>query len=250
MRLEGKIALVTGAGRGLGEAIARRFSLEGATVYAADIDHDAAKSLAADCPNVIAVAHDVAREESWQSVLADIAQAHGRLNILVNNAGVFQIKPLLETSLAEYRRIIDVNQQGCFLGMREGAGLIKETGGAIVNISSTQGFEGLRGASSYVASKFAVRGMTKVAALELAEFGIRVNSVHPGAMNTAMMVEGFDAAEQTQPTRNPLDDLPLKRAAETAEVANLVLFLASDEASYCTGSEYLADGGLLAGPPF
>ncbi|MAG33826.1 MAG: 3-alpha-hydroxysteroid dehydrogenase [Deltaproteobacteria bacterium] len=249
MRLEGKIALVTGAGRGLGEAITRRFSLEGATVYAADIDHDAAKKLATECSGAIPFAHDVAREESWKSVLEAIERSQGRLDILVNNAGVFQMKPLLETSLVDYRRIIDINQQGCFLGMREGAALIKRTGGAIVNISSTQGFEGLRGASSYVASKFAVRGMTKVAALELAEFGIRVNSVHPGAMKTSMAAEGLDVLKQAQSSHDPLDDLPLKRAAETEEVASLVLFLVSDEASYCTGGEYLADGGMLAGPP-
>ncbi len=249
MRLENKIALVTGAGGGLGEAIARLFASEGARLVITDINESAVKAVAADI-GAVGLAHDVSNEDHWASVVASVESEYGGLDILVNNAGIFDIQPLLETSTEDYMRIITINQLGCFLGMRTAIPLlIKRGGGAIVNISSTQGMLGLKGASGYVASKFAVRGMTKVAALEHGDDGIRVNSVHPGPMETQMAARVLDVdPDPSQP--NPIDELPLKRVADPMEVARLVLFLASDESSYSTGSEFSADGGMQAGPRF
>jgi 3alpha(or 20beta)-hydroxysteroid dehydrogenase len=249
MRLENKIALVTGAGGGLGEAIARLFASEGAQLIISDINESAVKAVAADI-GAVGLAHDVSNEDDWASVVASAESEYGGLDILVNNAGIFEVKPLLETSTEDYMRIITINQLGCFLGMRSAIPLQKKRGGgAIVNISSTQGMLGLKGASGYVASKFAVRGMTKVAALEHGDDGIRVNSVHPGPMETQMAARVLDAdPDPGQP--NPIDELPLKRVADPMEVARMVLFLASDESSYSTGSEFSADGGMQAGPRF
>jgi 3alpha(or 20beta)-hydroxysteroid dehydrogenase len=249
MRLENKVALVTGAGGGLGEAIARLFASEGAQLVITDINEPAVKAVAADI-GAVGLAHDVSNEEDWASVVAAAESEHGGLDILVNNAGIFDIKPLLETSTEDYMRIITINQLGCFLGMRTAIpSLKKRGGGAIVNISSTQGMLGLKGASGYVASKFAVRGMTKVAALEHGDDGIRVNSVHPGPMETPMAARVLEVdPDPSQP--NPIEELPLKRIADPMEVARLVLFLASDESSYSTGSEFSADGGMQAGPRF
>lgn len=249
MRLENKVALVTGAGGGLGEAIARLFASEGAQLIISDINESAVKAVAADI-GAVGLAHDVSNEDDWASVVASAENEYGGLDILVNNAGIFEVKPLLETSTEDYMRIITINQLGCFLGMRSAIPLQKKRGGgAIVNISSTQGMLGLKGASGYVASKFAVRGMTKVAALEHGDDGIRVNSVHPGPMETQMAARVLDAdPDPGQP--NPIDELPLKRVADPMEVARMVLFLASDESSYSTGSEFSADGGMQAGPRF
>jgi len=249
MRLENKVALVTGAGGGLGEAIARLFASEGAQLIISDINESAVKAVAADI-GAVGLAHDVSNEDDWASVVASAESEYGGLDILVNNAGIFEVKPLLETSTEDYMRIITINQLGCFLGMRSAIPLQKKRGGgAIVNISSTQGMLGLKGASGYVASKFAVRGMTKVAALEHGDDGIRVNSVHPGPMETQMAARVLDAdPDPGQP--NPIDELPLKRVADPMEVARMVLFLASDESSYSTGSEFSADGGMQAGPRF
>jgi len=249
MRLENKVALVTGAGGGLGEAIARLFASEGAQLIISDINESAVKAVAADI-GAVGLAHDVSNEDDWASVVASAENEYGGLDILVNNAGIFEVKPLLETSTEDYMRIITINQLGCFLGMRSAIPLQKKRGGgAIVNISSTQGMLGLKGASGYVASKFAVRGMTKVAALEHGDDGIRVNSVHPGPMETQMAARMLDGdPDPGQP--NPIDELPLKRVADPMEVARMVLFLASDESSYSTGSEFSADGGMQAGPRF
>ena len=248
-RLNGKVALVTGAGQGLGEAIARRFAAEGAVLVLADINEDAIRALAQELPDASAMVLDVTSESDWNKLAEAIQAEHGKLDILVNNAGIFRLSALRDTSLEQYMAVINTNQTGCFLGMRAAAMVMGE-GGSIVNISSTQGLEGLRGGTAYVASKFAIRGMTKVAALELAASGIRVNSVHPGAMATTMMQAGLDSIAEATPEHSPLDDLPISRAADPTEIANLVLFLASDEASYCTGSEYVADGGMLAGPTY
>jgi len=249
MRVENKIALITGAGGGLGEAIARVLAKEGAKLVITDINETAVKAVAEEL-GAVGLAHDVANDEAWENAVAAAESHYGGLDILVNNAGIFDISPLVETTTEAYMRIINTNQLGCFLGMRTAIPQIKKRGGgSIVNISSTQGLEGLKGASAYVASKFAVRGMTKVAALEHGGDAIRVNSVHPGVMDTQMAARALESAADLEQA-SPVDELPLKRPADPAEVANLVLFLASDESSYSTGSEFTADGGMRAGPRF
>ena len=189
--------------------------------------------------------HDVRAEEEWAEVVRQAVARHGGVDILVNNAGIFHRATLLDTDVATYRRIIDVNQIGVFLGMRAVApAMIERGGGAIVNISSVAGLRASPAGFAYGASKFAVTGMTKTAALELARHGIRVNSIHPGMIETDMITEvtGGNAERHAKFARS----VPLKRAADPSEVARLALFLASDDSSYCTGSEFVVDGGMMA----
>ena len=250
-RLDGKVALVSGAARGMGRAEALLFAREGARVVVADVLDDEGARVAAEIGAAARFQHlDVTREAGWTEAVAAATSAFGRLDVLVNNAGIVIASPLRELSLESYRRVTDVNQTGVFLGMRavipamEAAG-----GGSIVNVSSIDGLIGMDLVFAYVASKFAVRGMTRTAALELAPLRIRVNSLHPGFVHTRMgNPEGIPEA------RAPLDRyarrrIPLGRPAEPEEIANLALFLASDESSYCTGSEFVADGGFTAGEP-
>jgi 3alpha(or 20beta)-hydroxysteroid dehydrogenase len=170
----------------------------------------------------------------------------GRIDILINNAGIFRTAPLLDTSLDAYMQIVRVNQLGCFLGMRACAGALCQAGGAIVNVASTAGVEGVRHAIAYTATKHAIVGMTKVAALELAAFGVRVNALSPGPMATALVAE-HAAVPLSAVANQELPGLPLRRMADPDVVARAVLFLASDEAEYLTGSELRVDGGLTAG---
>ena len=242
-RLVGKIAIITGAARGQGKAEAQLFKREGATVVLTDVlDDDGAKS--ADEIGATYLHLDVREEDAWQALTERVVREHGQIDILVNNAGVFLSAPLIDTTLEDYRRVIDINQIGVFLGMRSVARVMKENGnsGSIVNISSVAGLEGTRNSSAYGASKWAVRGMTKVAAIELGRFNIRVNSVHPGLIDTDMMHElpYIQAGKLDRVVKS----IPLGRAAVPDEVAQLVLFLACDESSYCTGSEYTVDGGV------
>ncbi len=177
-------------------------------------------------------------------------ETFGRLDILVNNAGILRQAPITDMSLADFRHILDVNAVGCWLGMRSVVPSMKASGGGpIVNISSIEGLTGAAHCTAYAASKFAIRGMTKAAAQELGEFGIRVNSVHPGGIVTKMF---FEPAETVDPERGERyhKAVPLGRFGKSAEVSHLVTFLASDESSYCTGSEFVIDGGLLSGPGY
>ncbi|MGW0523203.1 glucose 1-dehydrogenase [Crossiella sp. NPDC003009] len=246
MRLEGKVALVTGAARGLGEAVARRFVAEGARVVLADIADDTGTGLAAELGPQARYRHlDVGAEDDWAGVVAETVADFGRIDVLVNNAAVLHFAPLAQTTLADYQRVVRVNQVGCFLGMRSVIPVM--TGarrGSIVNLSSVEGLAGMPTLSAYTATKFAIRGMTKVAALELAAQGVRVNSVHPGAMDTSMAGEALGGIELDRGAMGKL--VPMKRIGQPAEVANVVLFLASDESSYCTGGEFAADGGATA----
>ena len=188
---------------------------------------------------------DVTDEAAWNALVDEVLAAHGRLDVLVNNAGIFLSRPIVDMPLEDYRRVIEVNQVGVFLGMKiAGRAMIHAgNGDAIVNISSVAGFRGSAGSGAYAASKFAVRGMTKVAAREFARDGIRVNSIHPGLIETAMLQEvpfwerDPDAA---------IKMVPMRRPAAAEEVAHMALFLACDEASYSTGSEFVVDGGILA----
>lgn len=248
-RLGGKVALITGGARGQGAAEARRFVAEGAKVVITDIlDAEGKETAAALGAAAIYCSHDVRLEESWDEVVANAVSSFGKLDVLINNAGVLLFAPLLDTSLEDYMRVIETNQVSCFLGMKAAVPAMKTAGGgSIINTSSIAGLTGTPQLVAYTASKFAVRGMTKVAALEFGQFGIRVNSLHPGGVATAMI--GIDPDNpQSEKSRVGFTGLPLERVGNVDEMANLALFLASDESSYCTGSEFVADGGLLAGP--
>ena len=243
--LDGKVAVVTGAARGIGLASARRLAREGVTVVATDILDE---RLHAELSGVAALtAHlDVTSESDWSARFGAVADRFGRLDVLVNNAGISgALRPFPETSLDEYLTVIGVNQVGVFLGMRAAVPLMRASGGGvIVNISSVHGIGGRPYLLPYVASKFAVRGMTKSAALELGPDNIRVNSVHPGYIDTPML-----RAATTDGTPIVMDHgvLPAGRLGNPEEVANLVVFLASEEGAYCTGAEFVVDGGLTAG---
>lgn len=245
-RLSGKVALVTGAARGQGEAHVRRFVSEGARVVATDVLAEEGRAVAAELgSDVTFYEHDVADEAQWNTVVDNAAADFGGLDILVNNAGIARLAPLVDMTTTDYMDVIKVNQLGVFLGMRAAApAMQRRGGGSIVNISSIDGMVGMANVIGYVASKFAVRGMTKTAAVELGPLGIRVNSVHPGGVDTPMIrPPGFEEVDyDTMFAR-----LPVPRCGTPEDIASLVLFLASDESSYITGSEHIIDGGLLAG---
>jgi 3alpha(or 20beta)-hydroxysteroid dehydrogenase len=194
--------------------------------------------------------HDVTSEDDWGVAIAATLEAFGKLDILVNNAGILIQAPITDMPLADFRRVLDVNAVGCWLGMKSAVEPMKAAGGgSIVNISSVEGLTGAAHFTAYSASKFAIRGMTKAAAQELGEFGIRVNSVHPGGIVTKMI---FDTAGTLDAERGEryINAMPLGRFGKSAEVSGLVAFLASDDSSYCTGSEFVVDGGILSGPGY
>jgi 3alpha(or 20beta)-hydroxysteroid dehydrogenase len=239
-RLDSKIALITGGARGQGAAEAERFVAEGATVYITDVlveDGEATAERLGDGVNFLE--HDVTSEAGWAAVVAAVIEAEGRIDVLVNNAGIFKIARALDTSLDDWNRMIAINQTGVFLGIRECGRVMKEQeSGSIINISSVAGLGGVGIAHAYAASKWAVRGMTKSAALEFSRCGVRVNSVHPGIIDTDMMRDSG--------VPNPTEGIPMGRTGTADEVANMVLFLASDESSYCSGHEFVVDGAMKA----
>jgi 3alpha(or 20beta)-hydroxysteroid dehydrogenase len=245
-RLDGKVALVTGAGRGIGAAIARRFADEGARLVLTDADERAVQQTAAGIGDQAdARAHDVTSEPAWDAVAGWALESHGRVDVLVNNAGVFLAAAMVETTLEDFRRVQEVNQVGVFLGMRTIAPAMSERGsGSIINLSSVAGLTGSPLLTAYAASKWAVRGMTKVAAKELAASGVRVNSLHPGQIDTDMH------ARQRERTPDLIDRLvariPMRRIGEAREVADAAVFLAADESRFVTGSEIAIDGGVSA----
>ncbi|WP_271400635.1 glucose 1-dehydrogenase [Salinicoccus roseus] len=240
--LSKKVAIITGGARGMGESHVRRFIEEGAKVVFTDINTSAGEALAEELgENAVFVKHDVTDADGWKTVVDQAESVFGPVNVLVNNAGISMSKTIFEMTEAEYRKIIDINQISVFLGIKAVLpSMQKAEGGSIVNISSMNGIVG--GAPGYTDSKFAVRGLTKAAAIQLGGLGIRVNSVHPGVIETPMVSEG-DAVEQI---REFAKQIPMKRTAQSEEVTNMVAFLASDEASYSTGSEFIIDGGLTA----
>lgn len=243
-RLDGKVALISGAARGQGAHEARVFLAEGASVVIGDVLVEEGRALAAELgPSALFVELDVTDEGSWTSAVAATENRFGRLDVLVNNAGILRRATIEESTVEEFDRVMAVNQRGVFLGMKAAVRLMKRTGGSIVNISSTAGFKAAAGHVAYVGSKFAVRGMTKVAAIEFARYGIRVNSVHPGLIATDMIRDRFDDAGMATFTANQLVDRP----GTVEDVANLVLFLASDESAFSTGAEFMCDGGYTVG---
>ena len=244
-KLDGRVALITGAAQGQGEAAARRFVSLGAQVAVTDIDGERGAAVAADLGEAaVFLSLDVTSEADWEKTVSAVLEHFGRLDVLVNNAGIAVVAPLVDTSLELFRRMVDINQVGVFLGMRAVAPVMAP-GGSIVNISSVEGLAGMPGLTAYVASKFAVRGMTKVAALELAPLGIRVNSVHPGVVDTRMAHD--PGIESSGAMDRLLERVPMGRRAQPSEIADLVAFLASDESRYSTGAEFVADGGMTAG---
>ena len=249
-RLDGKVALITGAARGQGAEEARRFVAEGARVVLADVNDDGkqlADELGADARFRH---HDVSSEQDWADTVAETLAEWGRVDVLVNNAAILHFSAIAETALADYERVIRINQFGCFLGMRSVIpNMIENGGGSIVNVSSIEGLAGMAYMVAYGASKFAIRGMTKVAAMELGPQGIRVNSVHPGGVLTSMTLGQATTADPAD-AEAFLKAMPMSRFARPAEISCLVAYLASDESSYSTGSEFLADGGILSGPGY
>jgi 3alpha(or 20beta)-hydroxysteroid dehydrogenase len=238
IRIDGKVAIITGAGRGQGAATAALFVSAGATVFLTDID-EAEGNIAAKEAGGTFLPHDVASESSWGAVVAQVMSAAGRIDVLVNNAGIIQWKTMTQTSQELWERIIAVNQTGPFLGMKAVAPVMIEQGsGSIVNISSVGGLGGSSPCFAYGATKWALRGMTRGAAQELGPHGIRVNAVLPGSIESRM-IESMDHGVLAKAA-------PLGRIAEPVEIAKVSLWLASDESAYATGADFVIDGGMKA----
>ncbi|WP_436777447.1 glucose 1-dehydrogenase [Yinghuangia sp. YIM S09857] len=251
-KLDDRVILISGAARGQGEAEARLFVAEGARVVLGDVLDTEGKAVAADLGDAARYVHlDVTSESDWTAAVDAALSAFGKLDGLINNAGILQFGPIVDTTLDAYMQIVGVNQVGVFLGMKAVIpALTASGGGTIVNTSSTSGLQGVANMIGYTATKFAVRGMTKAAALELGHAGIRVNSIHPGGIDTPMVrpenVEGLVADETS--SADIYAALPLGRVGQPEEVAKLALFLTSDDSSYSTGAEFLIDGGMTSGP--
>ena len=241
-RLDDKVAIITGGARGMGSSHARLFSKEGAKVIIADILEEEGQALARELGgNVKFLTLDVTKAADWDELVTETEKVFGPVNVLVNNAGISMNKSIEEITDEEYRRIVNINQVSVFLGMKAVIPSMKKGGGgSIINISSMNGLVG--GAIGYTDTKFAVRGMTKAAALELAQYGIRVNSVHPGVIETPMILQ----EDSKDVIKEFAKHIPVGRIAKPEEVSNLVLYLASDESSYSTGSEFVIDGGMTA----
>ncbi|MPY95167.1 MAG: SDR family oxidoreductase [Acidimicrobiia bacterium] len=244
-RLDGKVALITGGARGQGAEEGRLFAAEGAAVVLTDVLDAEGERTAAGIEGASYLHLDVRSEAEWEAVVADVIAGHGQLDVLVNNAGIDLVRRIEATSLEEWDLVVGVNQTGVFLGMRTFARALvpRGRGGSIVNISSVAGLEGVFGHGAYTGTKFAVRGLTKVAAKEWGKHGIRVNSVHPGIIETPMTT-GLRTFTDPETHARVLRSVPLGRVGTATDIANMVLFLASDESSYCTGQEFTVDGGV------
>jgi len=244
-RLDGKVAVITGGARGQGAEEGRLFASEGATVVLTDVlDEDGART--ADAIQGAQYLHlDVRSESQWQQTIDAIVARHGRVDVLVNNAGIDLAKRFEHTTLEEWERIVAINQTGVFLGMRTVARAMfaANRGGSIINISSVAGMEGAKGRAAYGSTKWAVRGITKVGAMEWGDRGIRVNSIHPGIIETPMTA-GLRAFTDADVHARTVRTIPLGRVGQPIDIANMALFLASDESAYCTGQEFVVDGGI------
>ena len=238
-RLAGKVALVSGGARGMGASHVRTMVAEGAKVVFGDILDDEGKAVAAEFGDEVRYVHlDVTKPEDWEAAVAAAISEYGGIDVLVNNAGIINVGMIEDYALSEWQRILDINLTGVFLGIRAVVKPMKEAGrGSIINISSIEGMAGTIGCHGYTATKFGVRGLTKSVAMELGPSGIRVNSIHPGLIKTPM----------TEWVPEDIFQTALGRIAQPREVSNLVVYLASDESSYSTGSEFVVDGGTTAG---
>ncbi|GAA4979664.1 glucose 1-dehydrogenase [Yinghuangia aomiensis] len=243
-QLTGKVAVITGAARGQGEAEARLFVARGAKVVITDLLEEEGEKVAADLGDAaVFVRHDVSSPDDWNRVVTAALDAFGRIDVLVNNAAIYWTKAFQDETLEGLDKIFKVNFQGVFLGMQAVLPTMKaQRSGSIVNISSQSGLEGLPSHSAYGATKWAVRGLSKTVSLEVGEHGVRINSVYPGVIDTPMIAKvGVERGEGKFPA------VPLRRVAAPEEVAETVAFLASDAASYMTGAELVVDGGMTAG---
>ncbi len=245
--LDGKVAIITGAARGQGAAEAHLFAERGAKVMLTDVlDEEGAKTAASIGSAAAYMRLNVTDEQNWADVVAATVEKFGKVNVLVNNAGIITpVAEVQDTSLETFNKVISVNQTGVFLGMKAVVKPMQDAGGgSIINIASIDGLIGMYGAIAYCASKFAVRGMTKVAALDLGKYGIRVNSIHPGGVQTKILDDTGLTQDQAV---EAFKAMPLGRIGQPEEMATLAAYLASDDSSYSTGSEFIADGGLTAG---
>ena len=252
-RLESEVAIVTGGARGLGRAIAEVYVAEGARVCIADVRIELAQRVAeALGDSAIALELDVTDEQSWNLAIDACEQAFGSVSVLVNNAGLAEGAAIDDTTLESYRRVTEVNQTGVFLGMKSVIPAMKRVGhGSIINMSSIDGLVGSPRIISYIASKWAVRGMTKAVAMEMGPYSIRVNSIHPGHVVTELgLRDGVDPSIITAMVEeHTARHAPMQRTGTPQEIAAMAVFLASNESSYCTGAEFVVDGGFTAGYP-
>ena len=243
-RLAGKVAIVTGGAQGQGAAICRAFVAEGAKVTIADIADEPGKQLADELgEGAVFLHHDVSDEASWKAVVEGTSATFGPVTALVNNAGVLQFAQLTSMAATEFERLFRINVMGCFLGMKTVAPVMAEAGGgSIMNCSSVEGLAGMPTLVAYTGTKFAIRGMTKAAAMELGPKNIRVNSVHPGMVDTGM-TRGYAGEEGMKWAAGRV---ALKRVGLPETIAPMYVFLASEESSFSTGAEFVADGGATA----
>lgn len=242
MSVMNKVVLISGAARGMGAHQARSFVAAGAKVVLGDVADEAMQALAEELgeDSALAVHLDVSKAEDWTLAVQAATDRFGRLDVLVNNAGILRFSMIEECSDEEWEQVLGINLGGCFKGIRAAIPAMKAVGGgSIVNISSTSGLKAFSGVPAYIASKFGIRGLTKAAAIELAPLNIRVNSVHPGNIETDM-VDGLYES---------LKHVPMNRLGKPEEISKLVLFLASDDSSFSTGAEFIADGGETCGMP-
>lgn len=243
-RVAGKVVLITGGAQGMGASHARMLASEGASVIIADLLEDQGRALAAEIcaargdDRALFTHLDVTDEESWRSALETVLRRFGRLDVLINNAGIFTRGSVEDATVADWRRTIDIDLTGNFIGMHVCVEALKESGNAsIINISSIAGLVGFKNRAAYAAAKWGVQGLTKTSALDLGPYGIRVNSVHPGSVRTPL----------TAGLERGFDQVPLGRDADPAEISKLIVYLASDESAYVTGASIAIDGGETAG---